>query len=324
MSKSPLLLSTIQPLNPYKGQCDLASVVRETSRAWRTIRGSRHWNEIRKELRNALGCYIPQSSSDTSGDTITAPHVPLLTLEKLCASLLPWRTGPYRLGEYLIDSEWRSYMKWSRIKDLLPQTPGMRIADVGCSNGYFLFKLSALRPEIAVGFDPIERCWLQFALLNSVLGVPRTAFLPLGLKSLTSFPQFFDLILCMGVLYHQRDQVAATRHLYDALRPGGTLVLESLVVPQPEPLTITPPDRYAKMRNAWTIPSATSMKQLLTDVGFTEVSVHEFGPLTTTEQRRSPLAPYESLADFLDPHDSTRTAEGHPAPHTAVVVGKKL
>ena len=323
MTPLPLLLSTIQPLNPYRGACDLASVIQETKRAWRLLRGSRHWNELRKELQRSIGSYTPQRTADTSGDAIQTLSCELSNLDQLCTTLLPWRTGPYQLGSYFVDSEWQSFMKWSRISALLPKREGMRIADVGCSNGYFLFKLSKLKPEIAVGFDPIERCWLQYAFLHKVLGIPNTAFLPMGLLSLTAFPQFFDLVLCMGVLYHQRDHLGAVRRLYDSVRPGGTVILESLVVDQPEPLTIIAPDRYAKMRNAWVIPSPSSMEEIFHEVGFTDITLHTFGPLSTTEQRRTPLSPYESLADFLDPSDPSKTVEGHPAPHTAAVVGTK-
>ena len=113
------------------------------------------------------------------------------------------------------------------------------------------------------------------------------------------------------------------RKLYEATRSGGHVLLESLVVPQHEPLVIAPPDRYAKMRNAWTIPSPTSLEDLFRATGFMDVEVRSFGPLTTKEQRSTKFAPYESLADFLDPNDPSRTIEGHPAPHTAAVIGRK-
>jgi tRNA (mo5U34)-methyltransferase len=206
---------------------------------------------------------------------------------------------------------------------MIPQRAGMRIADVGCSNGYFLFKLASLNPEISIGFDPVERCWLQFALLQSIMRVPKLAFVPMGILALDAFPSFFDFILCMGVIYHQRDQALAVQKLYNATRPGGHVLLESLVVPSEKPLIVTPPDRYAKMRNAWTIPSAASLKTLFLNAGFHDVRVQSFGPLTTFEQRRTELAPFESLADFLDPLDASRTIEGHPAPHTAAVIGRK-
>lgn len=294
---------------------------------WRLIMRSPHWNGIRRSL-SGLVCETNLSGTaiDLQADAISA-ELPLDAnydkVSELCRSLISWRTGPYQLGELALDTEWRSHMKWNRVSPMIPYRTGMRIADVGCSNGYFLFKLSSLKPEIAIGFDPIERCWLQFALLQSIMRVPNLAFLPMGILALDAFPAFFDFILCMGVIYHQRDQALAVQKLYDATRPGGHVLLESLVVPSEAPLTIIPPDRYAKMRNAWTIPSAASLKQLFLNVGFHDVEVRSFGALTTCEQRRTELAPFESLSDFLDPHDPSRTIEGHPAPHTAAVIGRR-
>lgn len=325
MNRHPLH-ATIAPLHPYRCECALASVVSESRKVWHLIRRSPHWNGIRKRLASIQSAHIDAITVDLASDTITAslpPDAQYEALKELCESLLSWRTGPYQIGSFTIDTEWRSYMKWHRIAPLIPQTQGMRIADVGCSNGYFLFKLAQLKPEIAVGFDPIERCWLQFALLQSILKVPQVSFLPMGLLALNAFPSFFDFILCMGVLYHQRDQLLAVKRLYESTRPGGTVLLESLVVNQTEALVITPPDRYAKMRNAWTIPSPTLLGALFEQAGFKDVKVHSFGPLTTNEQRRTPLAPFESLADFLDPMDQSKTIEGHPAPHTAAVVGRR-
>ena len=40
-----------------------------------------------------------------------------------------------------IDSEWQSNQKWERVKSFLPNIKGMRIGDIGCSNGYYLYKL---------------------------------------------------------------------------------------------------------------------------------------------------------------------------------------
>jgi tRNA (mo5U34)-methyltransferase len=256
------------------------------------------------------------------------PTLPLLDarlqqgVEGLVRSLIPWRVGPFQLGELLIDAEWRSYLKWRRIEPLLPAlSPTARIADIGCSNGYFLYRLLARDPQLVVGFDPVQRCWLQHVLLQLLLRHARVAFIPAGLTALTAFPRFFDLVVCMGVLYHQRDPFSAVRQLYEATRPGGTVVVESLTVDTPGSFLLVPAQRYAKMRNAWTIPSAEALGALLERAGFTRVTIHRFGPLTVEEQRRTPFAPYESLAEFLDPLDHTRTIEGYPAPHTAAVTG---
>lgn len=321
------LHKTLAPLNPFHREFNAHEVLRETRKIWHLILRSPHWNRIRKSIAKIAregGCR--SSSVDLTRDTISAivsGTTDYGKLTSLCRSLISWRTGPYQLGDLYLDTEWRSHMKWSRIAPMIPRKPKMRVADIGCSNGYFLQKLSLLDPEIAIGFDPVERCWLQFSLIQAILQTPNLAFLPMGILSLSAFPQFFDFILCMGVIYHQRDQALAVHRLYDATRSGGHVLLESLVVPDDVPLIITPPDRYAKMRNAWTIPSAASLESLFRAAGFKDVEVRSFGPLTTEEQRSTPFAPYESLADFLDPSDPTRTIEGHPAPHTAAIIGRK-
>lgn len=318
---------TLSPLKRFRGQFDAPSVVGEVRKVWSLIQRSPYWSAIRRDLKTlvARGDLV-SLSSDLTGDTIRAnvsTTADYDALVRLCNNLISWRTGPYQIGSLSVDTEWRSHMKWSRISPLIPQLLGKRVADVGCSNGYFMFKLSTLRPDITIGFDPIERCWLQFALIQSILRTPHLAFVPMGILSLEAFKNFFDFILCMGVLYHQRDHALAVKRLFEATRPGGRVLLESLVVPTALPLIITPPDRYAKMRNVWTIPSASHLQTLFEQAGFKDVAVHSFGPLSTDEQRRTSLAPFESLADFLDPKDPTKTVEGHPAPHTAAVIGRR-
>jgi tRNA (mo5U34)-methyltransferase len=78
------------------------------------------------------------------------------------------------------------------------------------------------------------------------------------------------------------------------------------------------------MRNAWIVPTADALAALMQRAGFKEITIHRFGPITTEEQRRTAFAPYESLADFLDPADPRRTVEGHPAPHSSAVVGVRM
>lgn len=321
------LYKTIAPLRPYHGEVKGHEVVHECRKVWRLMMRSPHWNEIRRSISSLVNNRgLSTVDRDLNSDAITTALPQNVDYEKLlviCRQLISWRTGPYQLGDLEVDTEWQSHMKWLRVSPMIPRRSGMRLADVGCSNGYFLYKLSTLNPEIAIGFDPVERCWLQFALLQSMLQVPCLAFLPMGILALDAFPSFFDFIVCMGVIYHQRDHALAVKKLYDATRPGGHVLLESLVVPGDVPLTITAPDRYAKMRNAWTVPSAPSLKDLFINAGFRDVRVESFGPLTTSEQRRAEFAPFESLVDFLDPNDTSRTVEGHPAPHTAAVIGRK-
>jgi tRNA (mo5U34)-methyltransferase len=320
------MLHTLLPLKPYRSAIALSPLAREIRSTWSLIRRSPHWAPLAQEIRSVVRSISRPCDIDLANDTITISLPAAITprgFESLLHNLSPWRVGPYRIGSTLIDSEWQSFQKWHRIAPLLGELSGARIADVGCSNGYFLFKLATLSPELLVGFDPIERCWLQCGLLQGLAQIPSFAFIPTGINSLDAFPQFFDLVLCMGVIYHQRDPFTACKKLFTATRPGGRVILESLVIPQSGSHFLVPNDRYAKMRNAWIVPTPEALATLLQRAGFCDPQVHTFGPVTTSEQRRTEWAPYESLADFLDPQDPTKTVEGYPAPHSALVLAKK-
>lgn len=320
------MLHTVGPLTRYRGEVAVASLAQEIRAAWKLLHRSPHWAPLAQQVRATAKRLARPCRVDCSGDAIAIDLPAELTppgFASLLHNLAPWRVGPYQIGATLIDAEWRSSEKWRRIAPLLGDVAGKRVADVGCSSGYFLFKVSDLHPELVVGFDPIERCWLQCGLLQGLAQVPSLAFLPTGIASVDAFPEFFDLVLCMGVIYHQRDPFTACKKLFAATRPGGRVILESLVIPHSGSYFLVPHDRYAKMRNAWLIPSPDALAALLTRAGFRDPEVHSFGPVSTLEQRRTEWAPYESLADFLDPDDPTRTVEGHPAPHSALVTARK-
>ena len=320
------MLHTLRPLKRYRGDIQVDVLAREIRPLWRQVRHSAHWAPLRRLMHEHSLHALRATDVQVNLDTITAslpvggPHDELLAA---CRNLIPWRVGPYQLGDLVIDSEWRSDQKWRRIEPIIGSVKNQRVADVGCSNGYFLFKVSQFNPEVALGFDPIDRCWLQFGLLQSLFQIPHLGFIPTGLASLKAFPNFFDLILCMGVLYHQRDPSAACARLFEATRPGGRVFLESLVIDQPGSHLLRPQERYAKMRNAWVIPTAEALVTLMTEAGFSDIELHRFGPITSAEQRRTEWAPYESLADFLDPNDSSKTVEGYPAPHSAAVLARR-
>lgn len=273
---------------------------------------SKRWLSLRRQLKLLA-----------QGEHLRAEQQFIQVIKDVAFDLRPWRTGPVPLPGLTIDSEWVSTIKWNRLSVLLPSVDGVRVADVGCSNGYFMHRLAELGASLVVGFDPVDRCLLQFALTQIFSPYRSLAFVPAGLEVLHLLPNYFDIVICMGVLYHQRDPFTAIKQLHHALRPGGTVILESLSIPHKEEVLLIPRERYAKMRNAWSIPSPSAMTSLLHRAGFKELQVHEFGPITIEEQRRTEFAHFESLADFLDPTDSNKTVEGYPAPHSTMVVGYK-
>jgi tRNA (mo5U34)-methyltransferase len=320
------MLHTLLPLKPYRSAITLSSLAGDIRTTWSLIRRSPHWAPLAQEI-NRIAKSTKRPCALTLSEEVVSIDLPASVtprgFEQLLRNLLPWRVGPYQIGPTFIDSEWRSFCKWQRLLPLLGDLQGARIADVGCSSGYFLFRLAALQPELLVGFDPIERCWLQFGLLQALAKLPNLAFVPSGIATVDGFPEFFDLVLCMGVIYHQRDPFTACKKLFAAVKPGGRVFLESLVLPEQGSHLLLPRERYAKMRNAWIVPTPEALETLLIRAGFSDAQVHTFGPVTSAEQRRTDWAPYESLADFLDPNDPTKTVEGYPAPHSALVVARK-
>ncbi len=86
---------------------------------------------------------------------------------------------------------------------------------------------------------------------------------------------------------------------------------------------LVPGERYAQMRNVYFIPSAEALKSWLEKCGFVDVRIVDFAVTTTDEQRRTDWMTSESLAEFLDPADSSKTVEGYPAPLRAVLVATK-
>lgn len=235
-------------------------------------------------------------------------------LHSAIQKLIPWRKGPFNLFGIEIDAEWRSDLKWARIAPHLERARGARIADIGCSNGYYMFRALALEPEIVLGLDPAERNYYSFELVNSFVRDRRLAFELLGVEHMWLFPHFFDIVLCMGVLYHRKNPLGDLALIRDSLRPGGQVIVESQAIPGEESLALFPADRYCKAPNVYFLPTANCLVSWLKRVGFVDVEIISTDVTSTYEQRKTLFAPYESLSDFLDPNDENLTVEGYKRP----------
>ena len=146
----------------------------------------------------------------------------------------------------------------------------------------------------------------------------RVHMLPLGIGPCPPV-WAFDTVLSMGILYH-RSPIDHLLDLRGALRPGGQLVLETLVIDGEGDQVLVPEGRYAKMRNVWFIPT-TAMLTLARTLRFQKVRTVDVTPTTVEEQRSTAWMTFESLADFR-PADNRFTIEGHPAPVRAVLIAR--
>ncbi len=240
-------------------------------------------------------------------------------LKQRLLSLAPWRKGPFRVGDVEIDAEWRSDRKWGRLADKILPLDGRRVLDVGCGNGYYAIQMRKAGAEIVIGVDPTLLYVMQFLAVNAFERDLNTFVLPLRLEELPDARNVFDTTFSMGVLYHQRSPVDHLRKLRTTLRPGGQLVLETIYVPGEESCACTPRERYARMRNVWLLPTIAELNTWLTRCGYRNIEILDRSVTSVEEQRTTEWMPFESLADALDPDDSTKTVEGWPAPHRVVV-----
>lgn len=247
-------------------------------------------------------------------------------LRSALQGLRPWRKGPYDLFGTYIDTEWRSDMKWARIAPHL-DLAGKKILDVGCANGYFGWRMLGAGARAVVGIEPSWLFLIQFILLNryaSQAGHAGTiCMLPRRMDQLPADLEYFDWVVSMGVLYHRRSPFDHLFELKGAMKPGGKLLLETLVIPAGAGEVLVPRDRYARMRNVWFIPTTDVLCAWLERAGFSDIRVVDESPTTTEEQRRTEWLISESLEHCLDPEDPELTVEGYPAPRRAVVIAQR-
>ncbi|WP_085247929.1 tRNA 5-methoxyuridine(34)/uridine 5-oxyacetic acid(34) synthase CmoB [Gilliamella mensalis] len=244
-------------------------------------------------------------------------------ITQLLKNMMPWRKGPFHLYGIDIDTEWRSDWKWERLINHIDSLEGKIVLDVGCNSGYHLWRMIGAGAKLAVGIDPMALYLCQFEAIRKLLGNDlRAHLLPLGIEQLPKLSAF-DTVFSMGVLYHRRSPLDHLYQLKDQLVEGGQLVLETLVIDGEQHQALMPGERYAQMRNVYFIPSVPTMINWLKKCGFSDAKMVDISLTSLDEQRKTEWMTSESLADFLDPTDSTKTIEGYPAPMRAVFIAKK-
>ena len=244
------------------------------------------------------------------------------SLRQTLLGLHPWRKGPFELFGVHVDTEWRSDWKWDRLADSIDDLAGRRVLDVGCGSGYHCWRMLGAGAAEVIGIDPTPLFVVQYWALQKYLQRDEVWVLPVGIEQLPAKLQVFDTAFSMGVLYHRRSPMDHLLELRDCLRPGGQLVLETLVIEGGPGDTLVPEGRYARMGNVWFLPSCDTLLGWLRKLGYRDVQLVDVTATSTKEQRSTQWMHFQSLADFLDPADSSRSIEGYPAPRRAIVTAR--
>jgi tRNA (mo5U34)-methyltransferase len=242
-------------------------------------------------------------------------------IEKTARLMKPWRKGPFQMNGLFIDSEWQSQIKYNLLEphfDLKDKVVG----DIGCNNGYYLFRMLTHKPKKLIGFDPSAIYYSQFQFINHFVKSDIVYEL-LGVEHVEFYEHKFDTLFCLGVLYHRSDPVAMLKSLFKGLNKGGELILDTFMIDGEEEMCLTPKDRYSKIPNIYFVPTVNALRNWCLRAGFESVEVLETMVTESNEQRKTEWIDTQSLEDFLDPNDSTKTVEGYPAPKRVYIKALK-
>lgn len=266
---------------------------------------------------------------DCTGDTVIIGHPDELSvsdqarIKEAMRAFMPWRKGPFSVFGTDIDAEWRSERKWQRLVPMLPDLEGKIIADIGCNNGYYMFRMTPYRPKLVLGLEPSMQHYYCFKTLNSMARQDALHIDLLGVEHLSLFPDCFDVLFLMGIIYHRASPIDVLRDCYQALRPGGTLLLESQAIPGDAPIALFPDKTYAKVPGTYFVPTGHCLRLWMEKAGFDQVELFCQHPMSAEEQRATEWMTFESYCDFINPQDPSLTVEGYPAPHRVFLRGWK-
>ena len=287
------------------------SKIKEERKKWLT------WKNI-APLREALNELEDVNCRVILGDVVKIEgDFDAKKIHDTAKKLMPWRKGPFQIGETFIDSEWKSYVKYNLLRPHF-DLKDKRVADIGCNNGYYMFRMQEDNPKLLVGFDPSPLYMTQFDFINHFVK-SEIVYELLGVEHLEFYEEKFDTIFCLGVLYHRSDPVAMLKSLYKGLDKKGEVILDTFYVDGDEEMALCPESSYSKIPNIYFVPTIKALKNWCLRAGFSSFEVLETSVTDESEQRKTEWIEGQSLEDFLDPNDSSKTVEGYPAPQRVYV-----
>ena len=148
----------------------------------------------------------------------------------------------------------------------------------------------------------------------------------LGVEHLEIYEKKFDTIFCLGVLYHRSDPVAMLKQLFKGLDKQGEVILDTFYIEGDSEMCLCPKTSYSKIPNIYFVPTIPTLRNWCLRAGFKSFEVLKTSVTNANEQRKTQWIDGQSLEDFLDPNDNTKTVEGYPAParvYVKLIKGKK-
>ena len=221
-------------------------------------------------------------------------------IQKNLEKFIPWRKGPFSLFGIEIDAEWQSHLKWNRVLPFI-NLENKRVCDLGCNNGYYMYRMMAQNPSLVLGFDPTIKYKLAFDYLQKFTQENILDFLLFGFDELLYFPKFFDVVFCMGIVYHHKNPIDILLNIFHSLKSKGQIIVETMGIEGEDSIAFFPGKTYAGAKGFWFIPTKNCLINWLKKAGFQNIECHYAEKLDAQEQRQTIWAPRSVSENYQCP-----------------------
>jgi 2-polyprenyl-3-methyl-5-hydroxy-6-metoxy-1,4-benzoquinol methylase len=151
---------------------------------------------------------------------------------------------------------------------------GKTVLDIGCYLGGPALLLAAMGAKV-VAIEEVAKYVDCLKYIRDAFDLENLEPRRLSLYDLTAdeFQDAFDIVLFAGVLYHLSDPVLGMRITFDALKPGGTVLLETGAMRSEERVIEYAGREQQSGTNGanWFFPSPVVVTGMMGEVGYTDV-----------------------------------------------------
>jgi hypothetical protein len=153
---------------------------------------------------------------------------------------------------------------------------GKKVLDIGCWTGGVSLVLARMGAR-TLATDEIGMYSEMLAYEAMAFGLDNLEAQEMSLYDLesTGHTGEFDVVFLLGVLYHLSDPIVSLRRIYNCMKPGGSLYLESMCIDSGECVCEYegPSRRRGQFGWNWFVPSPKAIQRMLADAGFGGIRV---------------------------------------------------
>lgn len=164
----------------------------------------------------------------------------------------------------------------------LDDIKGKDVFDIGCWTGGTTLLLATLAKQV-ISIEEVNKYAETASFLSQCFGMDdRAKVKPLSIYECNheEFHDQFDVVYFPGVIYHLSDPLLGLRILFNSMKPGGIILVESAGINTEEPYcrfdgSLVPHSgTKAKLNRAgwnWFMPSPSALHRMMMEAGFEDI-----------------------------------------------------